>query len=77
MKKENLVNEKDLAIIHKTYLECGVLSINEVREELILSPLGKDFDEHKRQENISSNMYIENDSMTNIDPDKDNTQRNE
>lgn len=72
----NLVNEKDLAIINKTYLECGVLSINEIREGLVLSPLGKEYDAHIRQENISENMDIRNDDMANIDPDKDNTQRN-
>lgn len=77
-KQLSIVNEKDLAIIHKTYLEQGVMSVNEVREESGRIKLkGKKYDMPKEAESKSKDMDIENDSMYNLDPTKDDSQTNE
>jgi hypothetical protein len=73
----SLINEKDLAIIHKTYIEEGVISANEAREDLGLPSLGAEYDKVERSSNPSRNMSIENDSMYNQDPNKEESQNNQ
>ncbi len=76
-KEITLVNEKDLAIIHKTYIEEGIMSVNEIRDELGKKRLeGKRYDEVKPLEVRSKTLDIQNDDMTNIDPTKDISQTN-
>lgn len=73
----SLVNEKDLAIIHKTYLGEGVISINEARKDLNKPALeGEEYDEVKAH-TYNESLEINPDDMTNLDPTKDITQTNE
>jgi len=73
----SLINEKDLAIVHKTYLDMGVISVNEARLACGMLPLnGKEYDEIKRIPASSHSLEINPDDMTNLDPTKDITQTN-
>lgn len=76
-KEISLVNEKDLAIILKTYVGEGLMSVNEARKEMGKKSLeGSEYDEVKpRQYNES--LEINPDDMANLDPTKDITQTNE
>ena len=73
----SLINEKDLAIVHKTYLDMGVISINEARRDCgRLELSGKEYDKIVRIPKSDDNLAINPDDMTNLDPTKDITQTN-
>lgn len=73
----SLINEKDLAIVHKTYLDMGVMSINEARRDCGRLELnGKEYDKIVRIPKSDDNLAINPDDMTNLDPTKDITQTN-
>jgi len=76
-KNISLVNEKDLAIIHKTYIGEGIMSINEARKELGKPELdGEEYDKVEAKA-YNKSLEINPDDMTNIDPTKDDSQTNE
>lgn len=73
----SLVNEKDLAIIHKTYIGEGIMSVNEARKEINKPILqGDEYDKIEARP-YNRSMEINPDDMTNLDPTKDITQTNE